>query len=239
MLGEVINRSLMMLLGYVYPAFECFKTMERNRVEIDQLRFWCQYWVIVALLTALERVGDVFISWLPMYGEMKLAFIIYLWYPRTMGTSYVYETFLRPFMTRYEPDLDQNMGELRRRAWNLAVMHWHNVANFGETTFAQFLQYLTSKAKGSEAPKIDPQYPSAPPLNSMPSAPPLSSMASSHRPPLRQPGRNRSPSTSPPPAYRAWFPQMGSNTSSESGYRQDATTIHQTAMDETLRRRPR
>nr|DAD28912.1 TPA_asm: hypothetical protein HUJ06_030380 [Nelumbo nucifera] len=55
-------------------------------------------------------------------------------------------------MTKYEPDLDQNMGELRARAWDLAVMHWKNCAQFGETTFVQFLQYLTSKAKGNEIP---------------------------------------------------------------------------------------
>ncbi|XP_028074979.1 HVA22-like protein i [Camellia sinensis] len=82
MLGDFFTRGLVLVLGYAYPAFECFKTVEKNRVEIEELRFWCQYWIIVAVLTVFERIGDIFISWLPMYGEMKLAMFIYLWYQR-------------------------------------------------------------------------------------------------------------------------------------------------------------
>jgi len=33
-----------LILGYTYPAFECFKTVEKNKVDIEELRFWCQYW---------------------------------------------------------------------------------------------------------------------------------------------------------------------------------------------------
>lgn len=30
--------------GYAYPAYECYKTVELNKPEIEQLIFWCQYW---------------------------------------------------------------------------------------------------------------------------------------------------------------------------------------------------
>lgn len=33
-----------LILGYAYPAFECFKTIEKHGVENGELRFWCQYW---------------------------------------------------------------------------------------------------------------------------------------------------------------------------------------------------
>jgi len=33
-----------MALGYAYPAYECFKIVERNRPDSEDLRFWCQYW---------------------------------------------------------------------------------------------------------------------------------------------------------------------------------------------------
>ncbi|KAJ8432058.1 hypothetical protein Cgig2_016337 [Carnegiea gigantea] len=86
MLGDFINRGLVMILGYAYPAFECFKTVERNKVDIEELRFWCQYWMIIAALSVVERIGDLFISWVPFYGEMKVAFIVYLWYPKTKSS---------------------------------------------------------------------------------------------------------------------------------------------------------
>ncbi|KAJ0521456.1 hypothetical protein HanIR_Chr10g0471081 [Helianthus annuus] len=67
------------------------------------------------VLTVFERISDIFLSWLPMYGEMKLALIIYLWYPKTKGIGYVYNAMLRPFVARHEPDIERkfkgNEGE--------------------------------------------------------------------------------------------------------------------------------
>ncbi|KAH9657289.1 HVA22-like protein i [Citrus sinensis] len=63
-MGYFLSRPLLMVFGYAYPAYECFKAVEKNKPDIEQLLFWCQYW-------------------LPMYREAKLAFFIYLWYPQT------------------------------------------------------------------------------------------------------------------------------------------------------------
>ncbi|GMP93992.1 hypothetical protein CsSME_00043612 [Camellia sinensis var. sinensis] len=70
MLGEFITKGLVLVLGYAYPAFECFKTMEKNKVEKAELQFWCQYWVILAVLTVFEGIGAIFISW---YAVLTLA----------------------------------------------------------------------------------------------------------------------------------------------------------------------
>ncbi|XP_065628117.1 putative HVA22-like protein g [Quercus suber] len=78
MMGSFLSRVLLLVFGYAYPAYECSKTVERNKPEMEQLFFWCQYWIIVAMLTVFERVGDTFISWLPLYSEAKLAIFIYL-----------------------------------------------------------------------------------------------------------------------------------------------------------------
>lgn len=135
-----------MVLGYAYPAFECFKTVEKNKVQIEELRFWCQYWIIVALMTVVERIGDIFVSWVPMYAEMKLAVFLYLWYPKTKGTGYVYETLLRPFVTKHETDIDRSLQELRTRAWDLAIYYYHNCTELGQTKFFQVIDYLASQS---------------------------------------------------------------------------------------------
>ena len=41
----------------------------------------------MAILTVVERIADAFVGWFPMYGELKLALFIYLWYPKTMVTT--------------------------------------------------------------------------------------------------------------------------------------------------------
>lgn len=146
MLGDFLTRIFVLLFGYAYPAFECFKSMERNKVQIEELRFWCQYWIIIAMLTVLERIGDIFISWLPMYGEAKLAFFIYLWYPKTRGTGYIYENLLRPIVSKHETDIDRKILELRARAWDLALYYWQNCTKLGTSTFFQVLEHLASQS---------------------------------------------------------------------------------------------
>eukprot|EP01018_Ginkgo_biloba_P016749 Gb_17258 [translate_table: standard] len=146
MMGSFITRGLIMILGYAYPAYECYKTVEKNRPEIEQLRFWCQYWIIVAILTVLERVGDTFVSWLPMYSEAKLAFFIYLWYPKTKGTTYVYQTFLRPYVAKHETDIDRNLLEIRTRAGDITVLYWQRVSVYAQARFFDLLQYVASQS---------------------------------------------------------------------------------------------
>ncbi|KAK4419440.1 HVA22-like protein j [Sesamum alatum] len=195
-----------LVLGYAYPAFQCFKTVEKNRVEIPELRFWCQYWIIVAVITILEKIGDVFISWLPMYGEMKLALFIYLWYPKTKGTGYVYDTLLRPYVSKHEMDIDRSLIEFRERAWNLAVYYWHNCTELGSTTILQFLQYVTSQsARGIQSTSenaADHRSSGAPP----PSAPPSSSFGIFKR---NNSGKRRpaSPRSAPSTSYRSQTPK--------------------------------
>ncbi|KAE9621735.1 hypothetical protein Lal_00032723 [Lupinus albus] len=175
MLGEFITRCLILLLGYAYPGFECYKTVERNKVDFEELRFWCQYWIIVALFTVLEKFADVVIGWLPLYGEMKLALFIYLWYPKTKGTGYVYENVLRPYASKHENDIDTKFQEWRTRAWDLAIFYWQNCTELGQSATFQVLDFLTAqhtkfsgktkntKKKEKEGP-ITLYPPSAPPL---------------------------------------------------------------------------
>ncbi|GJM99362.1 hypothetical protein PR202_ga16455 [Eleusine coracana subsp. coracana] len=82
----LLHLECSLVLGYAYPAYDCYKTLEGNSPRMERLRFWCQYWILLAFLTALERVADPTISWLPMYGEAKLAFVVYLWHPNTTAS---------------------------------------------------------------------------------------------------------------------------------------------------------
>uniref|UniRef100_A0A6N2MTM9 HVA22-like protein n=1 Tax=Salix viminalis TaxID=40686 RepID=A0A6N2MTM9_SALVM len=127
MLGDFIIRFLVLFFGYAYPAFECYKSVEKNDVDIEEIRFWCQYW-------------------LPMYGEVKLAFFIYLWYPKTKGTSYIYDTLLKPLVARHETDIERKLHEMQARGWDFAMHYWHKYTELGQTKFFEALQYLASQS---------------------------------------------------------------------------------------------
>ncbi|CAH2073878.1 unnamed protein product [Thlaspi arvense] len=115
MLGDFITRIIILLAGYAYPAYGCYKSVEKKKPEIQELRYWCKYWIMVGLLTVIERIGDITVSWLPLYGETKIALLIYLWCPKSQGISYVYEKLLRPYMSRHELDIDQGISVLKIR----------------------------------------------------------------------------------------------------------------------------
>ncbi|OEL28114.1 putative HVA22-like protein g [Dichanthelium oligosanthes] len=148
MLGELLSKILLLLFGYAMPAFECFKTVETRPNDTHMLRFWCQYWIIVAMVIAFESV----ISWMPMYSEMKLAFFVYLWYPKTKGSDVVYDTFLRPIVMQYEPNIEQRLLHLRAKSGQLLSFYVKNFADKGTAFFMDVLRYVVSeKPEGSDA----------------------------------------------------------------------------------------
>ena len=123
-----------------------------------------------------------------MYGEVKLAFFIYLWYPKTkvkteddwmrtgrnfvrqvqqiitlnscsmQGTGFIYETMLRPFVTRHETDIERKLQEMKARGWDFAIYYWHNCTELGQTKFFDALQYFMSQSGKSTNSKTEVNY---------------------------------------------------------------------------------
>ncbi|KAM0905274.1 hypothetical protein ACQ4PT_017461 [Festuca glaucescens] len=173
MLGGLISKILLLLFGYAMPAFECFKTVEERPNDAHMLRFWCHYWIIVAMVIAFESLiswsvqFSLFLSFyfdfhilfmhlfyahsrMPMYGEMKLAFFVYLWYPKTKGSDVVYDTFLRPIVMQYEPNIEHRLLHLRAKSGQLLNFYVKNFADKGTAFFMDVLRYVVSdKAEGS------------------------------------------------------------------------------------------
>ncbi|KAL4358706.1 hypothetical protein AHAS_Ahas08G0004200 [Arachis hypogaea] len=95
----------------------------------------------------------------PMYSEAKLAFFIYLWYPKTKGTTYVYDSFFRPYVAKHESEIDRNLSELKTRAGDVAVLYWQRAASYGQTRIVDILQYVA--AQSTPAPPPAQQRPGA------------------------------------------------------------------------------
>ncbi|KAL1566116.1 hypothetical protein AAHA92_01759 [Salvia divinorum] len=145
MIEELITRSLILVFGYAYPAFQCFKTLEKNKITVPELRFWCQYWVIVALISILERVLDIFISWIPFYRGLKLLMYIYLWHPGTKGTTYMYDKAVQPYVSKHESTIDWGIAELKQRSWDLALKYWYKSVDMSSKNLLQCLQLLMTQ----------------------------------------------------------------------------------------------
>ncbi|PIN06033.1 HVA22/DP1 protein [Handroanthus impetiginosus] len=195
MIEEFISRILILAFGYAYPAYQCFKTLEKNEDENEELRFWCQYWIIVAEITFLEVFFDVFVSWLPMYREMKLALFIYLWHPNIKGTGYVYETFVQPYISRHERDIDQTLLELKERAWDLASYYWQNCREMGSKKILQCFQFVISQSARLTLPSSSQNPENQQSIGAPPPTPPSTpsgkfkrNKSDKRRPPIPPPG---------------------------------------------------
>jgi hypothetical protein len=66
----------------IIPNGACiFDSCKLSRLRIAPCR------ILLAFLTTLESVADGTVSWLPLYGEAKLALVVYLWHPNTMASN--------------------------------------------------------------------------------------------------------------------------------------------------------
>nr|CAB3454054.1 unnamed protein product [Digitaria exilis] len=138
-----ITRLLTLALGYAYPAYECYKTLERNAPEMEQLRFWCRYWILLAFLTTFERLADCTVSWLPMYGEAKLALV---------GAGRVYDDYLRPFLAAHETDIDRGLLELRAKATDATASHLQAAVALGRACLFEAFRLVSSRLQATRSP---------------------------------------------------------------------------------------
>ncbi|KAK8913672.1 putative HVA22-like protein g [Platanthera zijinensis] len=60
---------------------------------------------------------------MPMYSEAMVVFFLYLWYPKTRGTIYIYETFFRPYEASHETEIYRNLLVLKVRAGDMIFLY--------------------------------------------------------------------------------------------------------------------
>ncbi|XP_061368398.1 HVA22-like protein i [Gastrolobium bilobum] len=144
MMGSFVSKALLLVFGYSLPAYECFKTVDKSKPEIERLVFWCQYWIVVAFLTVVGGLGDTFISWVPLYNEAKLAFFVYLWYSKTEGSIHLYSSFIRPYMVKHEKEINDSLSELRVKATDIVGFAWRKAVIYGINGFTGILNQFPS-----------------------------------------------------------------------------------------------
>ena len=86
------------LVGFVYPAYQSFKSMDANNGEDTQ---WLTYWVVFASLSIVEGMAGFIIRLIPFYYMTKTGFILWLYHPQTMGAQSIYAGVIRPVMLPY------------------------------------------------------------------------------------------------------------------------------------------
>lgn len=76
--------------------------------------------------------------------------------PPFQGTTYVYDSFFKPYVSKHENEIDRNLVELKTRAGDMAMIYLQKAINHGQTRFFEILQYVTEQST-PKGPKPQPK----------------------------------------------------------------------------------
>lgn len=68
-----------------------------------------KYWTVIGAYVGFEYLVGWFISWLPFYWEAKTVFLLFLSLPQTQGSTFVYDTYLKPFFVKNHNSIDSGI----------------------------------------------------------------------------------------------------------------------------------
>lgn len=87
------------LLGFVYPAYMSFQSMESSKGGVtDSATQWLTYWVVFSFITVIESVIPGLHKWIPMYFYNKAGLIVWLYHPQTNGAEIIYNQVVRTYI---------------------------------------------------------------------------------------------------------------------------------------------
>jgi len=144
---------MILCFGTLYPAYRSYKAVKTK--DVREYVKWMMYWIVFAFFTAVENAADMFISWLPLYYEMKILFLIWLLSPATKGSSILYRRFVHPWLARHEKDIDKYIDNAKqngyvallrvgRQGLNVATDTFLKTAVTGQTTIINTLRKYSS-----------------------------------------------------------------------------------------------
>ena len=90
-------------LGVAYPAFMSFLALESDGTDDDKQ--WLTYWVIFGMFNIIDQWSGFILHFIPFYFVFKLCFLVFLFHPRTLGATMIYNAYILPTMEKYEEQI--------------------------------------------------------------------------------------------------------------------------------------
>lgn len=164
-------------LGYLYPAYMTYKSVERRQPNIDELLFWGKYWIIVGVLEALETVFFGLTVLIPFYSIARLVLLVYLWHPKTQGVLLLYHRGVQPVVMKHEQQIDKTLQEVHTRGTDYAMEQLRRLVGLLQSAMQQgsgmVKNQYQSFSKRNPGPAGAAPYAAQPPL--YPPVPPAAS----------------------------------------------------------------
>ncbi|KAK4436843.1 HVA22-like protein e [Sesamum alatum] len=77
----------------LYPLYASVVAIESTSKLDDEQ--WLAYWILYSFLTLMEMLLQPLLEWIPIWYDVKLAFVAWLVLPQFRGAAFIYEKFVR------------------------------------------------------------------------------------------------------------------------------------------------
>lgn len=108
MLMSMVSHLLCAWFAFLLPSYSTYKAL--SSPLSGELQSLSMYWAVVGAFIAIESTIGSFVSWLPFYWEARTLFLLYLSLPQIQGSTYIYKTYLEPFCSKNEAELDSGIA---------------------------------------------------------------------------------------------------------------------------------
>ncbi|KAJ7071191.1 hypothetical protein C8F01DRAFT_975052 [Mycena amicta] len=148
-MSSFLVRIVAVWFAFLLPVFATFKALSHRSVDPGSLERWAKYWCVLGLFVAAEYLEFV-VSWFVFIYSVNSAlnsfFLLFLALPQTEGSTYVFDTWLAPWLSQHETALDADI---------LAIQG--NVLSFVRARLASLWQFVSaalnkSAVAGQQAP---------------------------------------------------------------------------------------
>ncbi|QRV97486.1 TB2/DP1, HVA22 family domain-containing protein [Ceratobasidium sp. AG-Ba] len=99
---------------FLYPAYGVYKALQRRPPSLEEQQAqeaerkrWLEYWAVMAFVLSTEYAAEF-----PGYWLFKSIFLLWLVAPQTQGASFVFHTFLAPYLAQHEGEIDSYLLRL-------------------------------------------------------------------------------------------------------------------------------
>ena len=120
-IGQAI---LTTLLGVAYPVFMSFHALENDSTQADDKQ-WLTYWVVFGLFNMIDQFAGFVLHFIPFYYVLKLAVLIWLFHPKSVGATWVYNNYIQEYAThliQIEADAKKGIADIANKAKEVVGM---------------------------------------------------------------------------------------------------------------------
>ncbi|KAF2097353.1 HVA22 domain membrane protein [Rhizodiscina lignyota] len=98
----------------LFPIFASYKALRTS--DPSQLTPWLMYWVVLSLFTVAESYTAFILTYIPFYAWIRFCLHLYLVLPGKQGATQIYTTYVHPWLSQHEDEIEKFISEAHERA---------------------------------------------------------------------------------------------------------------------------